>query len=60
MKPETKNRLFEPFYTTKSKGTGLGLAMTHKILESHEAQIIVNSELGLGTEFIIKFPSWGH
>ncbi len=60
MNPETKNRLFEPFYTTKSKGTGLGLAMTHKILESHEAQVIVNSELGFGTEFIIKFPSWGH
>ena len=60
MKPETKKRLFEPFHTTKNKGTGLGLAMTHKILDSHAAQITVRSEEGLGTEFIIKFPKWGH
>lgn len=56
MTEETKKRIFEPFYTTKSKGTGLGLALTHKILESHQASIVVNSEVGKGTEFIIKFP----
>lgn len=60
MKPETKKRLFEPFHTTKIKGTGLGLAVTHKILDSHGARIDVKSEEGHGTEFIIKFPKWGH
>ena len=56
MKEETLKRLFEPFYTTKSKGTGLGLAVTYKILESHQANIFVRSELGQGTEFEFNFP----
>ena len=56
MKEETLKRLFEPFYTTKSKGTGLGLAVTHKILEAHQALIFVRSELGQGTEFEFEFP----
>ncbi len=59
MKAETKTRLFEPFHTTKAKGTGLGLAVTHKILESHGARIEVQSEEGKGSEFIIKFPKLG-
>ncbi len=56
MSEETKLRMFEPFHTTKAKGTGLGLAVTHKILEVHGAQIIVNSELNIGTDFTMKFP----
>lgn len=56
MKPETKKRMFEPFHTTKPKGTGLGLAITHKILQSHGAQIFVESEETMGTEFVISFP----
>ena len=56
MKPETKKRMFEPFHTTKPKGTGLGLAVTHKILESHGAHIFVESEEKVGTEFVISFP----
>lgn len=55
MSEETKKRLFEPFYTTKSKGTGLGMAITHKILESHHAQIDIESQLGQGTQFKIYF-----
>jgi two-component system sensor histidine kinase PilS (NtrC family) len=54
MKEETRRRIFEPFFTTKSQGTGLGLAVTHKIFEGHEASIIVESEEGKGTEFVIK------
>lgn len=56
MSEKTKQKLFEPFYTTKSKGTGLGLALTHKILEGHLAQIFVESEEGRGSKFIIEFP----
>ena len=56
MSEETRRKMFEPFHTTKAKGTGLGLAITHKILEMHRAQIEVNSEPGIGTEFVIKFP----
>lgn len=57
MSDVTKNKMFEPFHTTKIKGTGLGLAITHKILESHSAQILVKSEVGKGTVFEIIFPS---
>lgn len=57
MKPETLKRMFEPFHTTKPKGTGLGLAITHKILETHSAKIFVESQIGLGTEFVISFPA---
>lgn len=55
MPEEVKKRIFEPFFTTKPKGTGLGLAITHKVLESHQAQMQIHSEMGVGTEFILKF-----
>lgn len=48
-------RIFEPFHTTKAKGTGLGLAVTHKIFESHKAKVFVDSEVGVGTTFKIIF-----
>ncbi len=48
-------KIFEPFHTTKAKGTGLGLAVTHKILEAHSAQIFVESQKGIGTEFTLEF-----
>ncbi len=57
MSDELKERIFEPFHTTKQRGTGLGLAITHSILESHGAGIQVDSEQGLGSEFQIRFPN---
>ena len=57
MSEELRDRIFEPFHTTKHKGTGLGLAITHSILEAHGAQIQVESEVGRGTEFKIRFKT---
>jgi two-component system, NtrC family, sensor histidine kinase PilS len=57
MNETTVKKMFEPFHTTKKSGTGLGLAVTHKILEVHRAKVYVDSELGRGTEFVIEFPS---
>ena len=53
---ENLSRIFEPFHTTKSKGTGLGLAVTYKIFEAHQAQVDVESTVGEGTRFTITFP----
>ena len=49
-------RVFEPFITTKHNGTGLGLAITHRIIKEHHGEIAVESELGRGTTFRIRFP----
>lgn len=50
-------RLGEPFYTTKEKGTGLGLMVTFKIIENHGGKMKINSELGRGTTVEIFMPA---
>lgn len=56
--PEHLDSIFEPFFSTKdSRGTGLGLAVTRKIILEHGGNIIVDSELGKGTTFSIFLPS---
>lgn len=52
---ENMQRLFEPYFTSKRNGMGLGLASTLNIIQSHNAQIDVQSEIGKGTSFIISF-----
>jgi signal transduction histidine kinase len=54
--PEKLERIFNPFFTTKEKGTGLGMAISRKIVEAHEGTIDVVSEPGRGTEFAIALP----
>jgi two-component system sensor histidine kinase PilS (NtrC family) len=50
------DKIFYPFFTTKTGGTGLGLAIVYRILEDHGATIDVESEPGKGTRFIIMLP----
>ena len=54
--PENMGRLFEPFFTTKLNGTGLGLAVTRRIIEEHNGVIQVESEPGQGTTFTVLLP----
>jgi signal transduction histidine kinase len=48
--------MFEPFYTTKQEGSGLGLPTAQKIIEAHGGRISVQSEVGRGTKFVLEFP----
>ncbi|MCL5965829.1 MAG: ATP-binding protein [Deltaproteobacteria bacterium] len=53
---EVKDRIFVPFFTTKRKGTGLGLPLVQKIVHAHSGILDLQSEPGQGTEFTIKIP----
>jgi two-component system, NtrC family, nitrogen regulation sensor histidine kinase GlnL len=57
--PENMSRLFEPFFTTKQNGTGLGLAVTRRIIEEHNGTIQVESDAGKGTTFTVMLPMKG-
>ncbi len=56
MSDETLAKLFEPYYTTKANGTGLGMTMVYKIIKEFSGDITVDSKEGEGTSFIIAFP----
>lgn len=56
MEDNTAIHMFEPFYSTKHGGSGLGLPTARRIIEAHGGRINVQSELGRGTKFIIEFP----
>ena len=51
MTEEVIQHLYEPFFTTKARGTGLGLATVYKIIEAHQGEIKVQSTVGEGTRF---------
>ncbi len=58
MTEETKRKLFSSFYSTKgSRGTGLGLLVTSKIVYEHRGEMFFDSEYGVGSRFIIKLPA---
>jgi signal transduction histidine kinase len=53
--PEAVGRIFDAYYSTKKGGTGLGLAMTRRIVHEHGGRIEVNSAVGRGTQFSMRF-----
>jgi two-component system, LuxR family, sensor kinase FixL len=53
---EQRQRLFEPFYTTKVKGTGLGMAIAKRIVEAHGGQIAVSDVAGRGATIVLTLP----
>jgi signal transduction histidine kinase len=53
---ENLNKLFKPFFTTKAKGVGLGLAVCQRLIEAHEGSITIQSEVGKGSSFTVQIP----
>jgi signal transduction histidine kinase len=53
---ENLSKLFDPFFTTKARGIGLGLAVTHGIIERNNGIIEVKSKVGKGTTFLVRLP----
>ncbi len=56
MTPETIDKMFNPYFTTKPSGSGLGLPTTRRLIEAHDGTISVHSEVGRGTDFTIALP----
>lgn len=53
---DMQKKLFDPFFTTKYGGTGLGLTITHSIVDGHRGSIDVESKIGKGTTFTVTLP----
>ena len=56
MSDKTLAKIFEPYYTTKVNGTGLGMTMVYKIVKEFSGEITVDSKEGEGTSFTMSFP----
>jgi two-component system sensor histidine kinase FlrB len=56
MEAEQQAQLFEPFYTTKTHGTGLGLAVVESVVKAHKGSVRCHSELGQGCVFVLNLP----
>ena len=54
---ESLGKIFEPYFSTKQSGFGLGLAVTRKIIEEHQGRIAVESQVDRGTTFTVTLPA---
>jgi signal transduction histidine kinase len=54
--PENLTKIFELYYTTKERGTGVGLSMVYRTIQIHNGDIDVESTVGVGTTFIVTLP----
>lgn len=59
LRPEQRARAFEPFYTTKGEGTGLGLSLSHAIVEQHGGRLLLEEGPGRGTVALLELPPGG-
>jgi signal transduction histidine kinase len=57
MSPEVQAKIFQPYFSTKKAGTGLGLPMVQRVVAAHGGQVEVRSEAGRGTQFTLVFPA---
>ena len=55
--PDVAPQVFEPFYTTKDAGSGLGLSLSRQIVERHGGALACESMVGVGTTFIVRLPT---
>lgn len=58
MSPEVAEKVFEPYYSTRDAGTGLGLPTTRRIVEEHGGTVTLHAEPGRGTDFVITLPDF--
>jgi two-component system sensor histidine kinase HydH len=56
MTEEIQNKMFDPFFTDKKDGTGLGLTVCHRIIDQHQGYFEVTSKIGVGTSVFIVLP----
>ena len=54
--PENLAKIFELYYTTKERGTGMGLSLVYRTVQIHNGEIDVESTVGVGTTFIVVLP----
>ena len=54
--PDQFERIFQPFFTTKAHGIGLGLPITRRLIEDHHGQLLVESQFGYGTTITVRLP----
>jgi len=56
IEPDVLHKIFQPYFSTKRSGTGLGLPTTRRIIEEHGGELTAHSEVGTGTDFVIELP----
>jgi signal transduction histidine kinase len=56
IEPDKLEKIFEPYFTTKTTGSGLGLSISRRIAEAHGGTVVVKSQTGRGSRFVVRLP----